>query len=143
MANEIALTTAQIAPCFPEKAQIFSAIASSAITKGEAVYPVAATGKVAPADANGGSPLNQPIGVALKAAAANDVLDILKEGHCYGYTLSGMNYGDPIYLSDTVGDLSTAVGTVTVTCGKVAALTDGSNLTKVAYFNFDWNTVWA
>lgn len=141
MANEIALTAAQVAPVFPEKAEIYDGVALSTITQGQALYIDPTTGRFAPADANA-SGLQQFRGVALNAAGTGQAVSVLKRGHCYGYTVSSMSFDDPIYLSDTVGRLSTAVGTMTVNCGRVVALSD-STPTAVAYIDANWNRIWA
>jgi hypothetical protein len=141
MANEIALTAAQVAPVFPDKAEIFDGVALSTITQGQPLYIDPTTGRFAPADANG-SGLQQFRGIALNAAGAGQAVSVLKRGHAYGYTLTSMSYDDPVYLSDTVGRLSTAVGTLTVNCGRVVALSD-SNATKVIYIDADWLRAWA
>jgi hypothetical protein len=142
MANEIALTASQVRMVDPSKCETVNAIALSAVTQGEALYIDPTTGKVAPADANGAG-LQQFRGIALNAAAAGFPVTVLKRGAVYGYTLTSMNYDAIAYLSDTVGDLSTAVGTMTVNCGRVIALTDGSTMTKVLYIDADYLRAWA
>ena len=140
MANEIALTAAQIQPIFPAKAEIYTFIAAAALTQGQAVY-LTTSGTVGVADANGSS-TQQFRGIALEAVAAGQAVSILKRGHCAGFTVSGMAYDAPAYLSDTAGSLSTAAGTMTVNCGRVVALSD-KDLTKVLYVDANWNRIWA
>lgn len=143
MANEVALTVAQIGACDPTKADIKSYIAASAITKGEAVA-IDTAGKVVPADAStGGAHLIQFRGIALCAAAAGAPCDVLHEGEVYGYTVSALNVGAILYLSNTVGDLSTVAGDVSVICGVVSVLNDVPTFTKVARIVTTWTTVWA
>lgn len=125
----ISVTAAQIAEVDPIKATIRNYITGVALTKGQAVYIVPATGKLALADGNG-SGTKQFRGVALDAGGVGAAVRVLEAGDCYGFDLSGLNYDDPVYLSDTAGSLDTAAGTVTVYCGRVAPLTDAS-LTKV------------
>lgn len=140
MANEVALTAAQIAPCYPGKAEIYDVIAAEAITKGEAVYfTTSGTAGVADANASG---KQQFRGIALETVGAGQAVSILKRGHCYGFTVSGLTPEDILYLSDTVGDLSTVVGTLTVNCGRVVCLPD-SSLTQVVYIDADWLRAWA
>jgi len=137
---DIALTAAQVGACFPDKAEIVDMIAASTITQGQALYQTTA-GKAAPADANAGG-LQQFRGIALNGAGAGQAVSVLVRGHIYGFTVSGMN-GDAIaYLSDTVGALADAAGTMTVICGRVTCLTD-SSLTKVLYIDADWLRAWS
>jgi hypothetical protein len=142
MANEVALTAAQIAPVFPEEAEIYSFVAAEAITQGEAVYMLTSAGTVGVADANVANK-QQFRGIALEAAAAGQAISVLKRGHCYGFTVSALSYDDVLYLSDTAGDLSTVAGTLTVNCGRVVALSDKPTYTKVVYIDADWLREWA
>ena len=115
----------------PSKAVIKDYLAGSTITKGQ---PLAmnTNGTVDPADGNGATYLaEQCVGVALQAAGAGQVVPVLEDGEVYGYTVSAMDCGALIYLSDTVGRLSTVAGTKTTILGRVAALADKS-ATKVA-----------
>ncbi len=59
--------------------------------------------------------------IAEKTAAIGDPVTGLK-GPCLldvGDALSGLNYGDSVYLSDTDGTLADAAGTVSTVVGKV------------------------
>lgn len=126
MANEVALTAAQIGLVDPTNARVKDYLALSAITKGEAVA-MSTTGTVAPADGNGAGYLfEQVVGIALQAAAAAQVVPVLEDGEVYGYTVAAVNCGALMYLSDTIGDLSTAAGTHTFVLGRVTALADKS-----------------
>ncbi len=136
----IALTAAQIAAVYSERAVLFDVIANAAITKGEAVYMLTG-GKVGLADANA-SGLEQVRGIALHAVGAGQALSIRKEGHCYGFTVSGLNVGDIAYLGDTPGIIqTTASATKTVVVGSVVALPD-KDLTKVLYVSCRWRDDW-
>ena len=131
MANEIALTTTQIGLVDPLNARVKSYIAGAAITKGEAVAQ-ATDGTIDPADAStsGGYLFEQVKGIALNAGGAGQAIDVLEDGEVYGYTVSGLNCGDLIFLSDTEGRLSTVLGTGDVWMGRVTCLADKA-LTKV------------
>ena len=137
---DIALTAAQVAACYPEKAEIIDMIAVEAITQGQAVYQTTA-GKAGVADANGAGK-QQFRGIALNAAGAGQAVSVLKNGHCYGFTVSSLNGDALLYLSDTAGALADANGTMTVDCGRVTCLPDG-NLTKVVYVAADWLRAWS
>ncbi len=138
--SAIALTAAQIAPTHPETAELYDLIAAEAITAGQAVY-LTSTGKAGVADANAAGK-QQFRGIATKSVGAGQPVSILKKGHVGGFTVSGMAYDAPAYLSDTAGALDTAAGTMTVPCGRVTALSD-PNRTKVLYIDADWITTWA
>lgn len=137
---DIALTATQIGVVYPHKATIVDMIAAEAITAGQAVYQTAA-GKAGVADANVAGK-QQIRGIALKGGAAGAVIPVLKEGHVYGFTVSGEDGDQALYLSDTAGALADAAGTLTVVAGRVTALPDG-NATKVAYIEAQWSTIWA
>ena len=137
---DITVTAAQVAACFPDKAEIVDMIAASTITAGQALYQDT-NGKCAPADANAGG-LQQFRGIALNGAGAGYAVSVLVRGHVYGFTVSGMNGDALAYLSDTAGALADAAGTMTVNAGRVTCLTDG-NLTKVLYIDADWLRTWS
>jgi hypothetical protein len=123
----IAVTAAQVGLVDPEKATVKSYIAGSTITKGQ---PVAmdTDGTVDPADASagGGYLYEQVVGVALNGGGAGQAIDVVSVGEVYGFTVSGMNSGDLVYVSDTAGSLDTAAGTVTVIVGRISPLTNVS-----------------
>lgn len=137
---DITCTAAQVAVVFPMQAEIYDFIATEAITAGQPVYQLT-TGKVGVADANAGGK-QQFRGIALKSVAAGQAVSVLKKGHLYGYTLTGLNRDALVYLSDTAGSLADGVGTMTVNCGRVFSLTD-SDLTKILYIEADWLRAWA
>lgn len=138
--TDIALTAAQIAAVYPEKAEIFTMIAAETITAGQAVF-LDSNGKAQLADANG-SGEQQIRGIALTGGGAGDAISILKRGHVYGFTISGLAYDAIVYLSDTVGALADAGGTLTVNVGRVVSMPDNS-LTKVLFVECDWLRTWA
>ena len=137
---DIALTAAQVAPCFPGNAELIDVVAAEALTKGQIVYQTT-SGTFGVADAND-SGKEQARGVALETVGAGQAVSILKRGACYGFTVSGVNADAALYLSDTAGKLADAAGTMTVNCGRVTALTDATP-TKVVYFEFDWLNTWS
>lgn len=139
--TDIAYTAAKIAPVFPEKAEIYDFIAAEAITAGQPVYFVAASGKVGLADANGSGTI-QFRGVALTTVAAGSAVSVLKKGHVYGYTITSLNYDAILYLSNTAGSFADSAGGTTVNCGRVVALSE-SSLTKVVYIEADWLRTWS
>lgn len=136
---DITVTAAQVEPIYPEECDIKPYRAAEAITKGQPVYIVDATGYVGIADANAAGK-QQFRGIALETVGAGQVVDVLHEGDVYGYTLSGVNADDLLYLSDTAGKLADAAGTLTVACGRVRALSDGTKILRVFV---KWEADWA
>jgi hypothetical protein len=128
---DITVTAAQVGLVDPLNARVKSYLAGSTITKGQAVAQ-ATDGSIDPADASdgGGYLYEQFRGIALNGGAIGQAIDVCEDGELYGFTVSGMNSTDFVYLSNTAGALSTTVGDVTVYVGKVQILTDKS-LTEV------------
>jgi hypothetical protein len=138
---DITVTAAQVGLVFPEKAEVYDFIAAATITAGQVVYQDSA-GKANLADANGSGTV-QARGIALNGGGAGQAISVLKKGHVYGFTVSGVAYDDPVYLSNTAGALADAAGGTSVICGRVVSLTNGTTLTKVLHVEFDWLRTWA
>lgn len=138
---DISVTAANVEPIHPDRCVIYDFIAGEALTKGQAVYQIAASGKAGVADANAAGK-QQFRGIALETVAAGQPVSVLKEGAVSGYDLSGMAYDAAAYLSDTAGALGTAAGTLSVVCGRVVGVTDAS-VTKGLYICADWLRAWA
>ena len=121
----IAVTAAYVGLVDPTKATVKSYIAGSTVTKGQ-VVAMETDGTVDPADAStsGGYLFEQVVGIALKGGGAGQAIDVVRRGEVYGFTVSGMDSGDLVYLSDDVGQLDTATGTGDVILGRIAPLTD-------------------
>ena len=137
---DIVVTAAQVGVVNPAECEIHDFIAAAAITAGQAVY-LTSSGTVNLADANAAG-LQQFRGIALKSVGAGQPVSVLKRGRVYGFTISGLAYDAAVYLSDTAGALADAVGTMTVNCGRVTALTDPGK-TKVLYIEADWLRTWS
>jgi hypothetical protein len=129
---DIASTAAQVEPVVVGDAEIRTAIAAVAITKGQAVY-INSAGKAALSNA-GAAGTAKFRGMALETVGAGQAVSIMRKGEVAGFDLSGMAYDDPVYLSNTAGALGTAAGTVSVVIGRVVPLTN-KGLTKVLYLN--------
>lgn len=134
----ISVVTTQVAPIFPEAAEIFDGIAAEDLNAGDPLYQTSA-GKYGKADqATAGK--QQFRGLALKKTPSGRPVSILKRGHVAGFDLSGLNPDALAYLGTAA--LDTAVGgTKTVNCGRVMVLTDNS-LTKCLYVEADWLRAW-
>lgn len=128
---DISVTAAKVAPVFPDKAEIYSYIAHETITAGQAVYLVAASGKVGLADENGSGETSSCIGIALNGGGAGQAIDVLVRGHVYGFALSGVNYGAMCSVSNNAGALLDTAAT-TNSVARVDALADNDR-TKVLY----------
>lgn len=129
--GDIAVTAAQVAPVFPEKAEIFTGIAGVTITAGQAVYIIAASGKLGLADEDASAEASFVWGIALNGGAAGQAINVLRRGHCYGFTVSGLAWALACSLSATAGALLDT-GATTNIAGRVVALSD-ANLTKVLF----------
>lgn len=92
-------------------------VAGEAITAGAPVY-IDANGKWI--NGNGGAAGTARIyGLATKTVIAQEPLTVVKLGTFDGFELSGLAYDAPVYLSNTVGRLADAAGTVSVLVGRV------------------------
>ena len=132
---DITVTAAQVGLIDPTKSEIWDYIAAEAITKGQAVYQTT-SGTAGVADANAANQ-QQFRGIALNAAGAGQAVAVCKRGALYGYTLTGQDYDDPLYLSDTAGAIADSVGTLTVPVGIVIPIAD-KDKTKVVYIDARW-----
>lgn len=95
-------------------------LAGEAIVAGAPVYRAAATGKWLNSDANAASPADSVAGVALRTVITGEpVTCAFGKSIIDGYDLSGLSYGDPVYLSNTVGRLGTTAGGTSVIVGRV------------------------
>jgi len=117
MANEIALTTTNRVEIVESVIQM-TLPAVEAIVAGAPVRIDTATGKWT--NANGSAAGEARVwGIATRTVAAGVAVTAIRKGVMDGWALAALAYDDPIYLSDTDGRLSTAVGTVTVALGRV------------------------
>lgn len=137
---DITVTPAQVGVVDPIKSDIRSYIAAEAITKGQAVYILAA-GTVGVADANDAGK-QQFRGIALNGGAAGQAIDVLHFGLVYGFGLAGINADAFAFLSDTAGALGDGAGTMAVRAGRVVVLADRS-ATKVLQVFVQWDANWA
>jgi len=131
--GDLTVTAAQVGACDPEKAEIVPGVAGVAIGAGEALYQIAASGKLGLADEDASAEASHVWGVALESVGAGQGLSVLRKGAMYGFTLTGLNYGVACSLSNNPGALLDT-GATTNIVGRVMALSD-ANLTKVLYID--------
>jgi len=140
--TDIVVTAAQVGLVNPLKADVKSYVAGATITKGQAVYLTTA-GLTGVADANDAGK-QQFRGIALNGGGAGQAIDVLHDGECYGFTISGLNVGALVYLSATAGALADAAADApgyTVVAGRVSVLAD-KDKTKVLRIQTNWLADW-
>lgn len=130
MAN-VTMTAAKVAVLYPQKAQIFDRIAAVAIAAGEAVA-LSAAGKAVLADASQATTLVNP-GIALNSAGVGQAVSVLMFGHVAGGTLTDLDYGAAVYVSDDAGKIADAAGTVTCQLGTVEAVAQADGPVKCLF----------
>jgi hypothetical protein len=125
MANEVTVTVADVRPL--NTAVPIRAKATEALAFGDAVYIDSATGdipNVSKADASAVDALLVAVGIVVAttpdnpgatSVALGDPCDVAIFGEVTGY--SSMTPGQTIWLSDTVGRLSTVAGTKSTVIG--------------------------
>lgn len=113
---------------------VLATTANVAVTALQAGYFDATTGNLVLSDASAAGTAKFD-GIIMNGAGAGGPVTLLKEGAIFGLDLSGMDYGDLVYLSDTAGAVADAAGTVSVVIGKVIKL----NGEKVAYIDARYN----
>lgn len=134
---DLAITVAKISPVKPEDAEIIQVVVAETVTAGQPLFQDS-NGKGQLADANAAGE-RQARYLTLEAGVANQSISCLKKGYVEGFTLTSQSFDDPIFLSDTVGVLADAAGTVTVPVGLVASIAkDSATISKVLYLEFRW-----
>lgn len=133
---DITVTAAQVAVVNETEALMRTGIVASGstITKGQAIA-INATGYIVLADAST-SAANNCRGIALTGGTAGEPLTYLMQGSVYGFTLTGANFDEQIFLSNTAGALDDAAGgDVAVAVGRVFPVHDGTTPAKVLFVN--------
>ena len=122
-----------VKPIDPDQAELNDGLlpATSAPTNGQAVYFHATTGRLAQSSASaGGTAKVAGVLVQNNGRAGTYVV----RGRVGGFNLSGLNYGAPVYLSNTAGVLADGAGTTSVKVGVVVPMSDQDS-TKVLFIN--------
>ena len=129
--GDITVTASQVSVIYPDKAIITNGVAGVAITAGQAVYIIAASGLLGLADEDASAEASFVWGIALDTAAAGEGVRVLRRGHVAGFTVSALAYALPVSLSNVAGALLDT-GATTNIVGRVVAMTDPA-ATKVLY----------
>lgn len=121
MADVGTIAGAEVAPV--QIIEQFTAPAGEVISPGTVVRLDAATGKFVAAAGTVAASSMGVVGVAMGSAnAANITITAMRKGIMdLGTALSPVNYGQTIYLSNTLGVMGTAAGSVSVTVGNVVS----------------------
>lgn len=104
-----------------------TAPAGEDITAGAPCYIKGTDGKFYNSDANAAGANVAGYGNATMTVKAGQPVTCIRNGVMDGYDLSGMNPGETVYISDTVGRLADAPGTANLKAGFVLAVF-GTNL---------------
>lgn len=92
---------------------------NEAVSAGVPVRIDATTGKYTPGNGSDTTE-NQVRGIAVNTAATNETVSVMKKGILdVGDALSALNYGVPVYLSNTDGTLADTAGSQSVIVGRV------------------------
>lgn len=134
--SDITVTAAQIAPVFPQKAEIYDLLAAAAITAGQIVYTTTA-GKADLADASAAGTIVN-LGVALNAAAAGEAVSVLKRGHVAGFAITSLNGAAKLYVSNTSGAAADAAGDNSAVIGTVTAIPTVGGVSKLLFVDVSW-----
>jgi hypothetical protein len=139
---DLTVTAAKVSVIKPEDAEIVSVVLAETVTAGQVLF-FDSNGKGQLADANVAGE-QQARCIALEGGGANQVVSCLKQGYVEGFTLTDQSFDDPIFLSDTVGALADAAGTLTVPVGLVAPMAkDAKTISKLLYLRFRWGADYA
>jgi len=121
---DVTVTADQVGLVDPIKAYVKSYKCGEAITKG-AIVAMNTDGTLMIADSTDGAvdyKFEQVQGVALQAGAAGAYIDVCQDGDVYGFSVSGLNAGAILWLSQTAGKLATTDVGATTYVGRVTAL---------------------
>lgn len=125
---DIDLTASKIAPVYSDRSEIYNHIAAADLNAGDFVT-FNATGGVIKADAND-TGANTFKGVALQTVKSGQAVAVLYRGYVTGFTISGLNVGASVFVSDTAGAGADAAGTKSIVAGIVGS---DSNKNKILF----------
>ena len=138
--GDITITSDDVALTYTDAAhaRTHNVFVSEAVSRGELLYQKA-DGDFALADANVAG-AHRVRAIALEDGKANSTISVVTFGVLSGYGLSGMDYDDPVYLSDTAGSPSDVSGSTQVVVGIVWNVPTATSGHKRVLL-FDPNTV--
>jgi hypothetical protein len=122
---DIALTTADRVHVVGHPIEQLSLTCSEDITAGAPVGIVSSStdaGEWVRADAST-SAKNRTYGIATKTQKAGLPLTAIRKGRMSGFVFTDQDYDEEIFLSDTIGRIADAAGTVSVRIGRVVPST--------------------
>ena len=117
----------------PGHSEIYPVKLTEVVTAGQ-VLCWAAAGTMSLADGNDAA-LDEPQAVALQGGNAGDVISVLQRGRVEGFTVSGLNVGGLVTLTDTPGIVEEA-GTGEC-CGRIVAEAGAGTADRVIHFDFN------
>lgn len=126
----------------PEMSEAYDTETDGTVTNGQPVYIDPTTGQAVPASAAAAATA-QFVGVAVGNPHGRKGRTVLTRGRISGYDLTGLNFGDVVYLSDTAGMLADAAGTVNVPVGKVFQIAEAGNPTKCIFIDANMTEAYA
>lgn len=115
----------------------FTGPAAEAIAEGQRCRFDATTGQVALGNGTSAAEI-APGGIAVHAAAIGEALTIINQGIVeVGAALAALNFGDPIYVSDTDGTFGgdPADATIDTIVGRVVPGWDSTTAQKLLWLN--------
>lgn len=119
---DLALVTANRVEVVGIPVRQMTLAAGEDITAGAPVT-INSSGKFVNSDANGSPPLNTCKAIATRTVKSGQSVTGVQEGDLDGYDLAGLAFGDSVFVSDTVGILSTGSGTASLPIGFVKPAT--------------------
>ena len=107
-----------------------NAVVTEGYEAGQVLGADGTTGKYSLVNASASAPVLPGVAVNSDSAGYRAVT-IIRQGIVWlGDALDSLDYGDPVYLSDTDGTLADAAGTTSVEIGVVTALHDMGSVSK-------------
>jgi predicted RecA/RadA family phage recombinase len=139
MADLAIADTENVRRVTPRRDSVGKAIAAVTIAPGDVLYLDATSGKAKLGDGSTAATA-VIVGVALNDALAGQAVEYLKSGKIGGFTVSGLSFGDYVYLSDTAGKIADAAGTVSLVLGQIVASTDDTPVQQL-YIDINYSVV--
>lgn len=127
----LTVTTNSIAIVYEGESVVRSHKAFAALAVGDAIYR-RTDGQIDKCDTST-SGKQQCRGICLDQVAAGQACRVLESGWLMGYDFTNINFDGFVYASDTPGRVADGAGTKTVVVGRIEAINEVGNLTKVLH----------